>query len=166
MHQTVAGRGAWVVVGVGRLGDAPHLGSPGALGYEHDGAGLGGVVAMGVDAANDEEDEVDDGLEPGEDGAGDEDGIPARGLVAVLVAGVAVAIVARVAVVTAPVAIVVQGRDGEGGREATHDGGGEPDDKTDTDMGAGVDTTLEFPDSAGNELGAAPEDGNAGLQWD
>lgn len=148
------------------LRDGAHLRTPGAgmlLLDDHDGSVLGGVETGGVDAREDEEDEVDDPLEPGEDGAGDEDGVAARGLVALLVRGVAVGVVAGVAVVAAPVAVVHGSRDGDGRGEAADDGGGEPDDEGEADVGAGVDALLEAVDGADDELGAAPEDGDASL---
>lgn len=164
-----SGNGTRRVVRALRLRNAGHLrpssrpGGTGLLLDDHDGPSLGGVETRGVDAGEDEEDEVVDPEEPGEGGAGDEDGVAAGGLVAVVVLAVALAVVVPVAVVAAPVAVVDVSRYGDGRGEAADDGGREPDDEGEADMGARVDALLEGVDGARDELGAAPEEADGGL---
>lgn len=163
-----SGNGSRRVVRALRVRDAGHLRSsrPGGtrlLLDDHDGASFGGVETRRVDAGEDEEDEVVDPEEPGEGGAGDEDGVAAGGLAAVVVLAVALAVVVPVAVVAAPVAVVDVSRDGDGRGEAADDGGREPDDEGEADVGARVDALLEGVDGAGDELGAAPEEAHGGL---
>jgi hypothetical protein len=163
-----SGNGSRGVVCALRVRNASHFGAsrPGGTGLlldDHDGPALSSVETRRVDAGEDEEDEVVDPEEPGEGGAGDEDGVAAGGLAAVVVLAVALAVVVPVAVVAAPVAVVDVSRDGNSGREAADDGGREPDDEGEADVGARVDALLKGVDSAGDELGAAPEEADGRL---
>lgn len=130
---------------------------------------------MRVDAGADEEHKVDDPHEPREDGQGDELRVEVavaasrRGAVGVVI-GIRVrvplgggAVVAVVVVVVVVAGLAVD--DGVGGEHAAGDGGAEPDEEAEGDVGAGVNAALEFSGVANDELADAPDEGYKGLLY-
>lgn len=130
---------------------------------DHDGAVAQGLVApRGVDAGDDEEEEVDEGEDDVEGGEGDEEVLAAaEGVVAVRVDAGAVVEPGVGAAVHGGVAGVDE--DGGADADAGYHGGGEGYEEVQGHVGARVDALLELADGAGDELGGGPEEGGGGL---
>lgn len=137
----------------------PAVGHGAPVGRRNDGdnAAVGAVAAGGLDAAVDEEGEVDEPHEAREDGhSGEEAGLTVVG------AGAGAGLV-RLRFVVPAVAAVVDDVGHKGGLDATDDGGAEPDDQRDADVGARVDAGLALAAEPGDDFGEIPDEGEEEL---
>lgn len=137
----------------------PALGHGAPVGRRNDGdnAALGAVAPSGLDAAVDEEGEVDEPHEAREDGHGGEE----AGLAVVGVGGGAGLV--RLRFVVPAVTAVVDDVGDIGGLDAADDGGAEPDDQRDADVGARVDACLALAAEPGDDFGEIPDEGEEEL---
>lgn len=74
------------------------------------------------------------------------------------------AVVVRAVLAVVVVVVVVPGALEPGAEERGEDDGDEEDDEREGDVGAGVDAGFEAADGAGDEFGAAPEEGDDALK--
>lgn len=124
-----------------------------------DNAAVGAIAAGGLDAAVDEEGEVDEPHEAREDGHGGEE----AGLAVVGAGAGAGAGLVRLRFVVPAVTAVVDDVGDKGGLDAADDGGAEPDDQRDADVGTRVDACLALAAEPGDDFGEIPDEGEEEL---